>query len=341
VRTLLAMTRDTLLMLRRRRLFWLHFWLNVAVVLLYASVAFADKGWSVGFGLKYTENAWLKHGTPWEHTMHCWLIARLMRWWVAGGGVLLALFGSAAILPETLEPGSAALLVPQARRRSLILVGRFLGSLGYMLLQTTLVVAGLWLVIRWRMGVWHHALWLGVPLATVLFVPLQAVAMFMGVLTRSATAALLVAILFAGSVWTVQESAAEPEPEPDPVAVAVAVDDHEDDSQGSGINEVFTHGALQQMAEVLPRCRDSMLWLEREACPKPEPKYGYRGLFRRLRVGHSGLSAVAADVIAAASVTSGKKPESPVEFQTLLISSSAFAVLIMALAAWLLKRRDL
>lgn len=337
MRTLLAMTRDTLLMLRRRRLFWLHLALNLALVLLYASVAFAEKGWSVGFGLKYTDNAWLKQGEPWTHTMHCWMIARIMRWWVAGGGVLLALFGSAALLPESLEPGSAALLVPRARRRSLILGGRFLGSLVYMLLQTTLVIAGLWLAIRWRMGVWHHALWLGLPLAVVLFVPLQAVAMFMGVLTRSATAALLVAILFAGTVWAVQESAAAPQPD----SAGAAVEEGVDESQGSGISEILVQEAVQQAADVLPHSRESMLWLEREACPQPAQNYGYRALFRRLRVGHSGLSAVAADVIAAASTTPGKKPEAPIRFLPLVISSVAFATLIMALAAWLLKKRDL
>ena len=246
MRTLLAMTRDTLLMLRRRRLFWLHLGLNLFFILLYASVAFAEKGWSLGFGLKYTDNHWLKQGTPWEHTMHCWMIARIMRWWVAGGAVLLALFGSASLLPESLEPGSAALLVPRARRRSLILGGRFLGSLGYMILQTVFVIGGLWLVIRWRMGVWHHPLWLGLPLAVVLFIPLQAVAMFTGVLTRSSTAAVLVAILFAGSVWTVQESATNPNTEPD--SASVAVDEAADDAHGSGISEALTHEAIQRAA---------------------------------------------------------------------------------------------
>ena len=337
MRTLLAMTRDTLLMLGRRRLFWLHLILNFLVVLLYASVAFADKGWSFGFGLKYSENPWIKHGEPWEHTMHCWMIARLMRWWVAGGGVLLALFGSAALLPDSLEPGSAALLVPRARRRSLILGGRFLGSLLYMALQTTLVVGGLWLAVRWRMGVWHHPLWLGLPLAVIIFIPLQAVAMWMGVMTRSATAALLVAILFAGTVWAIQESAAPVEPE----TVAAAVEEAPDGAQGTGLSDTIIQGALQQAAELLPHSRDSLLWMEREACPQPGSNYGYRALFRRLRVGHSGLSAVAADVIAASTATPGKKPDQPVTFMPLLVSAAVFALLIMGLAGWQLKRRDL
>ena len=330
----MAIIRDTLLMLRRRRLFWLHLWLNIAVVALYASVSFQENGWSVGFGLKTAENLWLKQSTPWENTMHCWIVARLMRWWVAGGAVFFVLFATAAILPETLEPGGAALIVPRARRRSLILAGRFLGALCYSLLQTVLVVGGLWLVMRWRMGVWHHALWLGVPLAALLFVPLQAVAMLMGVLTRSATAALLVAILFAGSVWALQEAAASPEQDTSATAL-----ESNDESNGSGISEALSDEAVKNVSMALPQSRDSLLWLEREACPQPAQNFGYRALFRRLRVGHSGFSAVAADVIAAAS-TPGKKQE-PVTFLPLLASTTAFTLAIMALAAWLLKRRDL
>ena len=334
MKTLLAITRDTLIMLRRRRLFWLHLWLSVLVVLLYASVSFNDAGWSVGFGLKRMDNPALKHGTPWEHTMHCWIIARLMRWWIAGGAIFLALFATAAILPETLEPGSAALIVPRARRRSLILAGRFLGSLGYALLHTIVVVAGLWLVLRWKMGAWHHALWLGVPLAALLFIPLQAVAMLMGVLTRSATAALLVAILFAGSVWALQEAAA---PDIDSETAVAAPDDE----NGGGINETLTGDLVQNAVLVLPHSRDSLLWLEREACPLPDKdKYGYRALFRRLRVGHSGLSAVLADGIAAVSAPA-KKQEAPITFPPLVYSSVGFTAVILLMAAWLLKRRDL
>ncbi len=334
MRTLTAIIRDTLLMLGRRRLFWLHLWLNIAVVALYASVSFQENGWSVGFGLKTAENLWLKQNTPWEGTMHCWMIARLMRWWVAGGAVFFVLFATAAILPETLEPGGAALIVPRARRRSLILAGRFLGALCYSVLQTVLVVGGLYLVMRWRLGVWHHALWLGVPLAALLFIPLQAVAMLMGVLTRSATAALLVAILFAGSVWALQEAAASPDQD-----TSAAVLESNDETNGSGISEALTDEAVKNFSMILPQSRDSLLWLEREACPQPAQNFGYRALFRRLRVGHSGFSAVAADVIAAAS-TPGKKQET-VSFLPLLASSCAFTIAILALAAWLLKRRDL
>ena len=340
MRTLTAIVRDTLLALVRRRMFWLHLWLSIAVVVIYAGIACHQTGWSIGYGLKNMESPWLKQGTPWENTLHCWTLARIMRWWVAGGALFLALFATAAILPETLEPGSAALLVPRARRRSLILAGRFIGSLGYALILTALVTAGLWLVFGCRMGIWQHSLWLAVPLAALLFAPLQAVAMLLGVLTRSATAALLVAILFAGSVWALQEAASPGET--GSATAAVNAKPEEEEENGSGLSDAIGSEAARYAALILPHSRNSLVWLERTACPRPGLKYSYRDLFRKLRIGHSGFSAVAADAISRASVPALPKPEEDgLRFTPLLLSSAGFTVAVMALAAWLLKRRDL
>ena len=282
------------------------------------------------------DNPWLKQGTPWENTLHCWILVRIMRWWVAGAAVFLVLFGTAAVLPETLEPGSAALVVPAARRRSLILAGRFAGSLGYLIFQTTLVIAGLWLVVWYKLGIWHHSLWLGVPLAALLFAPLQAVAMLLGVLTRSGTAALLVAILFSGTVWALQVAAAGP-PKKEPPAAGSAAGEDDDNA---GISDAIGGEAARGAALVLPNPMQSLEWLEERACPKPA--LAYRELFRRLRIGHSGLSAAAAAAIAESSTSSAVESRNDrLDFAALLLSSAGFSAIVLAGAGWLLKRRDL
>jgi ABC-type transport system involved in multi-copper enzyme maturation permease subunit len=336
MRTLLALIRDTLIALRRRRLFWLHFWLNAAVVLMFAGVQCHGQGWSIFFGMKELPSTWLRADTPWESTLHCWTLTCIMLWWVAGGGLFFALFATAAILPETLEPGSAALILPRARRRGAVLAGRFLGSLLYMLLHTVFVTGGLWLVQGWqqdwRWEAWHHGIWLAVPLAALLFAPLQAVAMLMGVLTRSATAALLVAILFAGSVWALQSAAAAP----DKMAAAPAATE---EPNASGFGAALTGEAAQQASSVLPQSRDALLWLERRACPRPLRTY--RDLFRRLHAGHSGLGAAAADALAAANSPALQKEVDRTHLFPVVVSSAGFTLVTMAAAAWLLRRRDL
>jgi hypothetical protein len=351
MKTLTAIIRDTLLSLRRRRLFWLHLWLSVAVVVLYGSISCHGAGWSIGYGLKNMDNSWLRQGTPWESTLHCWTLARIMRWWVAGGAVFLALFATASVLPETLEPGNAALIIPRTRSRSLILAGRFIGALIYAMLHSALVVAGLWLVFRWRMGEWYHGFWLAVPLAALLFAPLQAVAMLLGVLTRSATAALLVAILFAGTVWAIQEAAAPPDVESEAAGVpAVAPADapangleHERGDEGSsGLGDLVFDETARIAGTLLPRSRRAMEWLERHASPPPPEIFSYRDLFRNLRIGRRGLGAAAVDAIAETSDAPVPKKElEAIAFTPLLLSSAGFTVAVMVFAAWLLKRRDL
>jgi hypothetical protein len=351
VRTLLAVIRDTLLALRRRRLFWLHLWLSVLAVVMYAGISCHETGWSVLYGMKEMENPWLRQSTPWEHTLHCWTLARIIRWWVAGGAVFVVLFSTSALMPETLERGSAELLVPRARGRGLLLAGRFAGSLIYVLLHTTLVVTGLFLALGLRLGIWHYDLWMAIPVVTVIFAPMQAVSMLMGVLTRSGTAALLVALLFAGTVWAFQESASAPE-----TPSAAVVDDKDGNPQneaparapnpngnGNGDSDTIGSEIVRFAAAVLPPARDSFLWLERYACPRPQAGYTYRDLFHRLRYGHRGLGAIVARAIAAASDRDAeeKKQEDAVVFTELLISAGVFTIAVMLLAAWLLKRRDL
>jgi hypothetical protein len=125
----------------------------------------------------------------------------------------------------------------------------------------------------------------------------------------------------------------------DSATAAVGAKEVEEEN-GSGISDVIGAEAARYAAVLLPHSRNSLVWLERRACPRP-PR-SYRELFRRLRIGHSGFRAVAADAIAAASVPALPKPEEDsLRFAPLLLSSAGFTIAVMALAAWLLKRRDL
>lgn len=334
MRCFLAIVRDSLLALRHRRMFWLHLWLNVLVVLLYAGVACGEQGWSIGFGLKEMQDPWLRSGSPWESTLHSWTLSRIMRFWVAGGGLFLALFATSALLPETLDRGHAALIVPQARRRSLILAGRWVGSVIYAMGHTVVCVGGLYLALKLRLGYWHHSLWLAVPVCVLLFAPLQAMAALLGVITRSATAALLVALLFAGTVWALNSAAA-----PQPAAAVHSAED--EDESGSGLSEVLASESLQYASAVLPPARDALTWLELSACPRPARSY--TELFRRLRLTHrEGFSGAAANVLAETAAPPAQRRERTVPAVVpLVLPSLGFTLVVLLLAGRLLRRRDL
>lgn len=331
--TLLALAADTLRALCARRLFWLHLWLSLAVALVFASISGTASGWSLGFGLHSLPSPWLRDNTPWEQTLHCWVLSRAVRWWIAGASVILTLFATAAILPESLETGQAALLLPRIRRRSVLLTGRFLGALSYFLLLTSLSIALLMLAARWRLGSWNWDLWYALPAALLLYTPLHAVASLMGVLTRSTTAALLIALLFGAAAATLHQAADTHKA----TATAPGATDDDDDNDESWATH-FAHTFLHASASLLPGPAPVLSWAERHGCPTPARPY--RDLFRRIRAGKSGLEAAAAEVLATNSPPARKATSVPG-----LPESTAGALTItaacLALGASLLHRRDL
>jgi hypothetical protein len=248
----------------------------------------------------------------------------------------MALFATAAVLPESLEGGQAALLMPKARRRAVLLAGRFLGSLYYFVLLSASAILLLQLAVRWRMGYWHWPLWYALPAAALLFVPLHAVATLMGVLTRSTTAALLVALLVGGATITLHEAADSRARKPDASAARPAGPDHDDDDTPWDAN--FAGTLLSGFASALPGPTPTLAWAERRACPVPP--LSYRDLFRRLRAGRSGIEAAAAEAIATVSPQGRNALAIPGVPQSSLgaIGISAFS---LAIALVLLHRRDL
>ncbi len=341
MRTLLALAADTLRALCSRRLFWLHVWLSIATALVFASIRGTPDGWIAGFGMRTLSSTWLRDGTPWESTLHCWVLSRAVRWWVAGAGVLMTLFATAAVLPESLESGQAAVLMPKARRRSILLAGRFLGTIAYFIILTAFAIALLFLVLRWHMNLWEWRLWLALPAALLLYAPLQAVATLMGVLTKSTTAAVLVALLFGAAATALQEAASKQPATPiastnSSSTLSPPAPDHDDDDSDSWTAQ-FAGTVLRGTASIMPGPAPALAWAESHSCPVP-PR-AYRDLFRRLRLGKSGLEAAAAEAIATNS------PQGRTAAVAGLASAAAGGSVIssacLVLAASLLRRRDL
>jgi hypothetical protein len=254
----------------------------------------------------------------------------------------MTLFATAAVLPESLESGQAAILMPKARRRSILLAGRFLGAIAYFIILTAFAIALLFLVLRWHMNLWEWHLWLALPAALLLYAPLQAVATLMGVLTKSTTAAVLVALLFGAAATALQEAAAKQPATPSlnpsysSAALSPPTPDHDDDDSESWTAQ-FAGTMLRGTASIMPGPAPALAWAESHSCPVP-PR-AYRDLFRRLRLGKSGLEAAAAEAIATNS------PQGRTAAVAGLASAAAGGSVIssacLVLAASLLRRRDL
>ncbi len=319
---ILAIAHDTLLMLCRRRLFWLNVWLSVLVVLVVASMSCQSSGWSLGFGLKSWPSTYLVHNSPWEITLFHGVVRRALQWWVAGISPLLALFSMASVIPKTLKSGSAALLFPQSRGRAEVLLGRFTGGVLVAAIPSLICVTGLFLTLGWRIGLWEPRLFLALPFMWLMFAVLSSVTVMLGVLTKSSSASLVVTLILAASVTALQDAASRTgDPEK---------------SGGPGPSGGLI--ALQSIAWPLPRTKELMDGMD-QAIGLPSPRM-FRDLVRRWRIGNVRVGAAAAEVLDAK--TDSPPPEvTPVEFSEAVIVTTAFTCLILGIAAMLLKRRDL
>jgi hypothetical protein len=116
--------------------------------------------------------------------------------WVA---VLLGVVVTAAFVPNMLRKGTVDLLLAKPVVRANLLVFKYLGGLTFLFLNALVAVAGVWLVVGLRAGIWPVSFLLCTLVLTFFFAILYAVSVLFGVLTRST----VVSILMTCFVWFV------------------------------------------------------------------------------------------------------------------------------------------
>lgn len=131
---------------------------------------------------------------------------RFVQIWIAGVladslGVLLALIWTAGFLPTFLEPHSATVLLAKPAPRWAILLGKYLGVVGFVAVQAGIFVGGTWLALGLATNVWDAAYLLAVPLLVVNFAVFYSVSAFIAVCTRSTVAAAFGTLLFWVLCW--------------------------------------------------------------------------------------------------------------------------------------------
>ncbi|RYD36416.1 MAG: hypothetical protein EOP86_06010 [Verrucomicrobiaceae bacterium] len=322
----MTIARDTLALLCRRRLFWLNVWLSVAVVLAVASLKCEAGGWSAGFGLFEFPSSFLTHGSPWEATLFYGVVNRALSWWVTGAAPLLALFSLASVVPKSLQDGQAALLFPKSPSRAAVLLGRFAGGVAFLAVPAVICTVGLFLTLGWRMEVWPVRIFLTIPFAVLSFAVLASVTVMLGVLTRSASAALVVTLIFAGSVGVLQDAAARP----------AAPDTDEGELSGMVRHASGGITALQSLAWVLPRTQELNDGMDRAVGLHGTRRF--RDLVRRFRIGNVKVGNT--DVLEQVTDDS-TQPVSGSKLGEAVLVTSGFTAAVLVMGVTLLNRRDL
>ena len=106
---------------------------------------------------------------------------------LAGGavGMLLLLIWASGFLPEFLQPRAASVLLTKPVPRWALLVGKYLGVLGFVTFQVGVFVGGTWAALGCRTGVWHPGYLACVPLLVLEFAVLYSISALIAVWTRS------------------------------------------------------------------------------------------------------------------------------------------------------------
>jgi ABC-type transport system involved in multi-copper enzyme maturation permease subunit len=105
--------------------------------------------------------------------------------------VLISIVITAFFIPNMLRKGSIDLLLVKPISRPTLLLYKFVGGLTFIFLNTAVAVAGIWLALGLRSGVWAVTFLFTIFELTFFFAILYSVSALFGVLTRSPIASIL------------------------------------------------------------------------------------------------------------------------------------------------------
>lgn len=117
-------------------------------------------------------------------------------------GMFVALLVTASMVPQMLESGAVDLLLSKPVSRSLVLLSKFTGGCAFILLNTSFLVVGLWMIVGFRFDVWAHELLWTIPVFVFVFAIFHSVSTLAAVLWRNSIVSIVVAIAFWGVCFT-------------------------------------------------------------------------------------------------------------------------------------------
>ena len=121
----------------------------------------------------------------------------------AGIAMLIASIVTSFFIPNMLRKGTVDMLLAKPLSRWLLLVYKFIGGLLFMLLNTAVVVVGIWLALGLRSGLWAPGFLLSIFVMTFQFAIFYAISTLVGVTTRSPIVSILAACFAWFILWGV------------------------------------------------------------------------------------------------------------------------------------------
>lgn len=127
---------------------------------------------------------------------------------LAGGvadtlGLLLTLIWTAGFLPGFLEGRNICILLAKPASRWVLLLGKYIGVLCFVLVNAIIFVGGTWLAIGMRTGIWDATYLLSIPLLLLHFSIFFGVSVLLAVWTQNAVVCVFGSIVFWCVAWSV------------------------------------------------------------------------------------------------------------------------------------------
>jgi hypothetical protein len=185
-----AMFVDAYRELCAKRLFWLVLLLSFAIAAVFAAIGINENGitvlvWELPIPIFSTQ-------VMNRETFYKLVFANFgFKIWLTWAATILALISTAAIIPDFVSGGSVELSLSKPIGRMRLFLTKYLTGLLFVALQVSAFSVTAFLVIAWRGEALVWKIFLGIPLVILFFSYLFCVSALIGLLTRSAVAAVL------------------------------------------------------------------------------------------------------------------------------------------------------
>lgn len=194
MRQTLAIFLDAYRELNSKKLFWIVMGLSGLVVGMFAAIGINENGVKL-LWFSIPSSVFNTRLFP-EETFYKLMFANLgVKIWLAWASTILALVATAGIFPDLIASGSIELTLSKPISRVRLFLTKYLSGLVFTALQVTVFTLACFIVMGLRAGLWLPGLFWAVPLMVLFFSYLFAICVFLGLVTRSTVASLLITIL--------------------------------------------------------------------------------------------------------------------------------------------------
>ncbi len=111
------------------------------------------------------------------------------------GALFISIFSASSFIPNMLEKGNVDLVLSKPISRNEILLGKFLGGILVVLVNIAYLVAGLWVLIGFKFGIWDPGILLTILTITYAFAVLYSLIILIGVVSQSSVLAMIISYL--------------------------------------------------------------------------------------------------------------------------------------------------